>query len=77
MNRPPSLPRCELCGGTQVGNLTVMGAGMNPNGRMAWANPTSMLTAVVCLQCGNTKLFAADLDRVRAEAQSHPERFSW
>ncbi|BDD84074.1 hypothetical protein TPB0596_38370 [Tsukamurella pulmonis] len=74
---PPSLPRCELCGGTQVGNLSVPGAWLNPNGRTARVTTLSRLAAVVCLQCGNTTLFATDLDKVRREAQAHPERFTW
>lgn len=74
---PTRLPRCELCGGTQVGNLAVWGAGLQPTSRTVWANVLSELTAIVCLGCGNSKLFAANLDKVRAEARAHPERFTW
>lgn len=71
-------PRCELCGGQQVGNLGVGGqVGIHPNGRVQWGPPLSNLHAVLCLQCGYTKLFAAQLSKVQSEAKNHPERFTW
>ncbi|GAA3990281.1 hypothetical protein GCM10022247_06180 [Allokutzneria multivorans] len=78
---PPSrLPQCELCGGTQVGNLGLVSGhhvGIHPHARTLWARPLSTLNAVVCLQCGHTKFFAADLAEIQKEAREHPERFTW
>ncbi len=78
---PPSrLSRCELCGGTQIGNLNVVSqypVGVHPEGRQMWAKPLSPLNAVLCLECGHTKLFASDLTRIQNTAAKHPERFTW
>lgn len=78
---PPSrLPACELCGGPQIGNLglvTQQHVGIHPNARMLGAKPLSTLSAIVCLSCGHTKFFAAELAKVREEAEKHPERFMW
>lgn len=76
----PQLPPCELCGGPQVGNLGVKShyhVGIHPHGRQLWSKPLSTLSAVVCLHCGHTKLFADDLAKVRDEAERHPDRFVW
>jgi hypothetical protein len=79
--QPPSrLPQCEFCGGQQIGNFRLVSqhpVGIHPHGRILWAHPMSALNAILCLGCGHTKLFAADLDQVRAEADRHPERFTW
>lgn len=75
-----SLPQCENCGGQQVGNLDVVSQqliGIHPAGRSLWVRPLSTLSAVVCLNCGLTKLFAAQLDDLRAEAQKKPDDFAW
>ncbi len=77
---PAQLPQCELCGGTQIGNLDLASqypVGVHPAGRQMWAKPLSSLHAVLCLGCGHTKLFASELERVRKEAAKHPERFTW
>ena len=78
---PPSqLPRCELCGGPQIGNLSLVSqyhVGVHPNGRQLWAQPLSSLSVVLCLGCGHTKLFASELTKVREKAEKHPEWFTW
>ncbi|MGI5220336.1 hypothetical protein [Nocardia sp. CA-290969] len=77
---PVALPPCELCGGRQIGNLAVMGqhhVGIHPAGRTLWMSPLSRLSAVTCLTCGHTKLFAMNLEKIRAEATQNPERFRW
>ncbi|WP_157183023.1 hypothetical protein [Sciscionella marina] len=78
---PPSrLPQCHLCGGQQIGNLGVVSqhhVGIHPNSRSLWAQPLSALNAFVCLGCGHTTLYAAELPKVREEAAKHPDRFMW
>jgi hypothetical protein len=79
-NPPPQLPRCELCGGQQIGNLGMVSqshVGIHPNARQVWSRPLSRLSAVVCLGCGHTKFFAAEIARIREEATEHAERFHW
>lgn len=75
-----TFPPCELCGGSQVGNLSVKShqhVGAHPNGKSLWSAPLTRLSVVACLNCGHAKLFASDLDALRNEASEHPERFSW
>jgi hypothetical protein len=63
-----------------VGNFDVVSqhhVGVHPSGRALWAQPLSGLSAVLCLQCGHTKLFAADVAKIREETEKHPERFAW
>lgn len=77
---PEGLPPCELCGGRQVGNLSVVSqyhVGIHPAGRQLWGKPLSRLSAVTCLTCGHTKMFATDLDKIRAEATKRPGAFRW
>lgn len=76
-NRGGTLPPCESCGGTQVGDLSVKGVGMHPARKTLWGQPLTGLTAVVCLNCGLTKLLASQLAAVRSEASEHPENFRW
>jgi hypothetical protein len=69
-----------LCGGPQIGNLDLVSqhhVGVHPRGRRLWAQPLSTLSAVLCLRCGHTKLFAAELPKIQEEAEKHPERFTW
>lgn len=76
----PTMPPCENCGGQQVGNLDVVSqqaVGIHPTGRALWSHPLSQLAAVVCLNCGLTKLFATALDAIRSEAQEKPKDFIW
>lgn len=40
--------------------------------RSTFSRQLSPLTAVLCLQCGHTKLFAHRLDKVQAEVKKHP-----
>ena len=82
MNQEParSLPPCENCGGPQVGGLDVVsqhGVGIHPTARTLWSRPLSGLNAVVCLNCGLTKLFTSHLAKLREEADKHPDDFSW
>lgn len=75
-----TMPPCENCGGQQVGNLDVVSqqaVGIHPTGRALWSRPLSPLAAVVCLNCGLTKLFASDLEAIRKEAQNKPHDFTW
>ncbi|WP_454199789.1 hypothetical protein [Nocardia sp. Marseille-Q1738] len=77
---PPRIPQCELCGGPQIGNLRLVSqyhVGIHPNSRNLWAKPLSALNAVMCLRCGHTMFFAAELAKVQEEAEKHPERFTW
>lgn len=77
---PVALPPCELGGGRQIGNLAVMSqhhVGIHPAGRALWMVPLSRLSAVTCLTCGHTELFATDLHKIREEVDKHPERFRW
>ena len=76
----PRLPPCPSCRGQLIGNLGVVsqyGVGVHPHGRTLWSKPLSGLDAVVCLNCGQAMLFAAELMKLRQEAQQHPERFNW
>lgn len=78
--QPPRLPPCPLCQGRQVGNLGLMSqyaVGLHPRGRNLWARPLSGLAATVCLNCGHTMFVADELPKLRAEAEQHPERFTW
>ncbi|GAA1157780.1 hypothetical protein GCM10009630_64950 [Kribbella jejuensis] len=81
MSQPAStMPPCENCGGQQVGNLEVtsqQAVGIHPIGRNLWSRPLSPLAAVACLNCGLTKLFAADLEALRKETQKNPQDFTW
>lgn len=81
MSQPAStIPLCENCGGRQVGNLEVVSqqtVGIHPSGRALWSHPLSSLAAVVCLNCGLTKLFATQLDALRTETQKNPQDFTW
>ncbi|MBQ0926558.1 hypothetical protein [Saccharopolyspora endophytica] len=73
-------PACALCGGTFVGGMRMTSqhkTGVFPFRKRLWVNPLSTLSAVVCLGCGHTKLFADELNRLRFEAQRHPEIFDW
>jgi hypothetical protein len=75
-----TLPPCENCGGQQVGNLEVVSqqtVGIHPVDRALWSRPLSSLNAVVCLNCGLTKFFAAQLHAIRAETQKKPQDFTW
>lgn len=74
---PHQLPSCELCGGQLLGNLSLAGqVGLHPKGRTLWGLPMSAVDAVVCLGCGHTRYFAADLAKLRQEAQDHPDWFT-
>ncbi|MEU0542275.1 hypothetical protein ABZ319_20625 [Nocardia sp. NPDC005978] len=74
------LPRCELCGGRQIGNLGLRShdsVGIHPDRRTFYGKPRSSLRAVVCLRCGHTKLFARELSALQEDADEHPEWFTW
>ncbi|MFD7160941.1 hypothetical protein ACFV9C_40600 [Kribbella sp. NPDC059898] len=76
----PTLPPCVSCGGQQIGNLEVISqqaVGIHPIGRSLWKRPMSSLSAVVCLNCGLTSLFAGQLDAIREEVQKKPQDFLW
>lgn len=77
---PPTLPPCEMCGGTQVGNLVVRSqyhVGAHPRDKTLWARPLTGLDVVACLNCGHAKLFVDNLPEVRSEVSEHPENFRW
>lgn len=76
----PTLPPCASCGGQRIGNLEVISqqaVGIHPSSRSLWRRPLSSLSAVVCLNCGLTTLYAGDLAAIREEAQKKPEDFLW
>jgi hypothetical protein len=74
------IPPCEACGGQRVGNFDVVSnshVGLHPAGKTLWARPLSGLAGVVCLTCGLTSFYAADLAAIRIEAQKSPHLFGW
>lgn len=74
------IPPCQSCGGQRVGNFGLTSqhyVGLHPHGKKLWARPMSAVNAVVCLNCGETTLFAAELDKLRAAVQENPDWFTW
>lgn len=73
-----TLPPCELCGGSQIGGLSVMAEhsiGIYAL-RSVFSRRLAPLSAVVCLRCGHTKLFAQGLDNLHTEVEKHPDWFT-
>lgn len=75
-----TLPPCEMCGGSQVGNLSVKSqyyVGAHPRNKAFLARPLTGLNLVACLDCGYAKLFVDDLHALRKETSEKPENFRW
>ncbi len=42
-----------------------------------WAGAMSSITALACLDCGYTALYALDLPKIQEEVRKHPDKFNF
>ncbi|HEY8525164.1 MAG TPA: hypothetical protein VIL48_09385 [Acidimicrobiales bacterium] len=77
-HRSSSIPPCETCGGPRVGDLYLTGqaVGVHPRKQNLWHRPMSRANVVACLNCGELRLYAQDLDKLRRTTQEHPDWFT-
>jgi predicted nucleic-acid-binding Zn-ribbon protein len=70
-----SIPPCPACGGQRVGAPCYEGA-LGYTSKMGIRH-VSPLTALVCTNCGQTTLYAANMEALREELRKHPEGFTY
>jgi predicted nucleic-acid-binding Zn-ribbon protein len=72
----PTISPCPQCGGQRVGMGCASGMHLMRDGKFA-STPVCELTAVVCMVCGYTALYAEDLPKIHQEVRMHPGDFTY
>ena len=75
-SQQPSIAPCPQCGGQRVTMGCTRDTQLMREGKYM-SSSVCGLKALVCLACGYTMLYAADLPRIQEEVRKHPGNFTY
>ncbi|MDG6107125.1 hypothetical protein Daura_32315 [Dactylosporangium aurantiacum] len=66
---------CPDCGGRRVGAPTFAEVTPGRRVRLGTYSLRTGVTALICLECGRITHYIAELEKLRAQVEQHPEGF--